>query len=339
MRVFLSTVARGAPVEQGGEIISVDWQKKQVLKRVPIFPTNPTVYDPNSRGSARGGRGIALLRNELLVATYHSLLGFDFDLKPTRTITNNHFAGLHEVKVVEDGIWVSATALGAVHKIDFNGKPVQSWWAHEDPLIQQRFDATPLVVNKQQDNRLAYLKSFSKIHLNNVEVCDGKVYVTLNNHGAIIRLFPTEVIACDPALKGCHNGLVTPPGELLVNDSHHHAVVVFSLHNGQVIRRIDLAEFPEVARIKGAPRGYKNISWSVRLQNLVRRKRVARPLFTRGMCRLDDSRVLIGISPATVLEIDYQRGKLLDHFQLSDKVNECVHGLEAAPSADFPHPI
>src|SRR6185369_5756225 len=97
MRVFLSTVARGAPVEQGGELISVDWQKKQVLKRVSIFPTDPPVYDPNSRGSARGGRGIALLPGELFVATYHSLLGFDFDLKPTRTITNHNFAGLHEV--------------------------------------------------------------------------------------------------------------------------------------------------------------------------------------------------------------------------------------------------
>ena len=30
MRVFLSTVVRGAPVEKAGELISLDWEKKQV---------------------------------------------------------------------------------------------------------------------------------------------------------------------------------------------------------------------------------------------------------------------------------------------------------------------
>ena len=48
---------------------------------------------------------------------------------------------------------------------------------------------------------------------------------------------------------------------------------------------------------------------------------------------------LIGISPATVLEVDFRLGRLLDHFQLSPYVNECIHGLEAAPSLDFPEEL
>jgi hypothetical protein len=62
MRVFVSTVVRGAPVEAGEELISLDWQKKKVLNRVPIFPTNPTIPDPNSRGGVRRGRGFHRLR-------------------------------------------------------------------------------------------------------------------------------------------------------------------------------------------------------------------------------------------------------------------------------------
>jgi hypothetical protein len=338
MRVFVSTVVRGAPVEAGGELISIDWQKKKVLKRVPIFPTNPTIPDPNARGGARGGRGIALLPNELFVACYHSLLGFDYDLNPTRRITNHQFAGLHEIKLVSDGIWVSSTPLGAAVKVDFNGNLQQAWWAHEDPVVQQRFKPPPLFVDKQQDNRLSYTENFSKLHLNNVEVHDGHVYVSLNNHGAVLRLYPTEIVAHDPALKGCHNGLVTDEDEILLNDSHGHTVIVFDLHSGHVKRRIDLASFPEVARLMRSGR-FKNVPWQVRARNFIARKRMARPLFTRGMCRLDGSRLLVGVSPATVLELDYKQGRLLDLCQLSDSPNECVHGLEAAPSVDFPYSL
>jgi hypothetical protein len=338
MRVYVSTVVRGAPVEQAGELISIDWDKKKILKRVPIFPTDPSIPGPNTRGGVRGGRGIVVLPKEVFVACYHSLLGFDHELSPTRKITNHQFAGLHEIKLVSDGIWVSSTPLGAAVKVNFDGALQQAWWAHEDPVVKERFRPAPLVVDKQKDNRMAYTENFSKLHLNNVEVHDGRVYVSINNHGAVLRLFPTEIVAHDPALKGCHNGLVTEDDEILLNDSHHHTVIVFDLHTGHVKREIDLSQLPEVARLAHA-RGFKNVPWQVRVRNFIIRKRMARPLFTRGMCRVDGSRLLVGVSPATVLELDYKEKRLLGLCQLSDSPNECVHGLEAAPSVDFPYSI
>src|ERR1051325_6947797 len=141
MRVFVSTVVRGTPTETGGgELLSLDWKTKRVLKRVPIAPTNPPIDDPNPRGGGRGGRGIVLLPDELFVASYHSLLGYDFDLNPTRRIDNHQFAGLHELKLVEDGIWACSTQLGCVIKVDFSGKLLDSWWAHEDPLVLEKFN-------------------------------------------------------------------------------------------------------------------------------------------------------------------------------------------------------
>lgn len=335
MRVFLSTVVRGAPLERAGELISLDWDRKKVLKRVPIVPTEPSIRDPNTRGGGRGGRGIVLLPDELFVASYHTLLGFDYDLNPTRRITNNNFAGLHEITLDGDGIWVSSTALGCVLKVDLQGRVKQQWWAHEDPVVQRQFAPAPLRVDKSQDNRLSYLADFSRVHLNNVVVHEGRVYVCFNHHGAVLRLFPTEVVAHDPALKGCHNGVVTHDEKMLINDSHHHRIVVCDLKTGRVSKRIDLIEFPEVAALATASR-IKDVAPWVRLRNFIIRKRMTRPLFTRGMCLLDRSRVLVGVSPASVLEIDYEKSRLLDHFTLSQSANECVHGLEAKPSVDFP---
>jgi hypothetical protein len=338
MRVFLSTVVRGAPMEKAGELISLDWDKKQVLGRTPIFPSNPTLEDPNARGGGRGGRGIALLRDELFVASYHTLHGFDYGLKPTRAFTDRNFAGLHEIKAVEDGLWTSSTALGCVQKVRFDGSIGESWWAHDDPLVEREFPSPRLAVDKTADNRLAHLENLSKLHLNNVEVHRGRIYVCFNNHGAVLRLFPTEIVSRDPALKGCHNGLVTDDGEMVINDSHNHAVVVLDLNSGRVKRRIDLAGFAAVAELMKLTQ-CRDISWRVRLENFVRHQRVARPLFTRGMCRLDESRLLVGVSPATVLELDYKQERLLSMCQLSHSANECVHGLEAAPSVDSPFTI
>jgi len=335
MRVYFSTVVRGAPLENAGELVALDWDRRQVLGKVPVFPTDPAMTDPNTRGGGRGGRGIVLRPGEVWVASYHRLLGFTPDLQPVRTITNNNFAGLHELKLVDDSVWTSSTPLGCVQQVGFDGAVRAQWWAHDDPLVQREFPAAPLTVDKTQDNRLRYLADFSKYHLNNVEVFDGRVYVCFNNHGAVLRLFPTEIISRDPALKGCHNGLVTEDGEILLNDSHQHTVVVLDRESGRLKKRINLIEFPEVARLARLA-GVKNVSPWVRFRNLLIRKRMTRPLFTRGMCRLDDARLLVGVSPATVLEIDYKKSRLLGMFQYSTSANECIHGLEAAPSVDFP---
>ncbi len=339
MRVYLSTVIRGASLEQGGELIALDWDAKKVIARRPLCPPDPRIHDPNPRGGTRGGRGIVLLPDELLVATYHSLLGFDYELKPTRIITNKNFAGLHELKLVEDGLWVTSTPLGVLLKVDLEGNSLQEWWAHDDLVVQREFGAQALPIQKSGDNRLAGMTDsvMSKLHLNNVEVYDGRVYVALNNQGAILRLFPTEVLLHHPSMKGCHNGLVARDGELLLNNSHDHMLIVFDMHTGEIRRQIDLASFSQVAPLLRA-RQYQNVSWPSRLKQFLLRKRLSRPLFTRGMCLLDDTRVMVGVSPASVLEVDYKRGRLIDLMQCSEAVNECVHGLEAIPSVDFPGP-
>jgi hypothetical protein len=340
MKVFVSTVLRGAPIERGGELLVLDWDKKKVLGRTFVAPPAPTVSDTNTRGGFRGGRGIVVLPDELFVATYHTLLGYTWDLKPTRHISHHNFSGLHELKLVPDGIWASSTPLGAVIKVGLDGQPLAEWWAHDDPVIQQEFHAPVLTIDKKADNRLAVVEdaSKSKLHLNNVEFHNGRVYISLNKHGAVVRLFPTEIIAHRPEFKGCHNGLVTAGEELLLNDSHHHTVIVFDLHTGAIKRTINLADFAEVQKLLAASR-YKNVPWHIRLRNFLIRKRMSRPLFTRGMCLLDDRRALIGVSPASVLEIDFQAGKLLSLFQLSDAVNDCVHGLEAVPSVDYAYRV
>jgi len=110
---------------------------------------------------------------------------------------------------------------------------------------------------------------------------------------------------------------------------------VFDLRTGAVKRRIDLAGFPPLAKL-ATIRACRDVTWSLRFKNFFTRQRIARPLFTRGMCRLDGSR-----HPRRHLAghgggVGLQAGSLARLCQLSHSANECVHGLEAAPSVDFP---
>ena len=52
-----------------------------------------------------------------------------------------------------------------------------------------------------------------------------------------------------------------------------------------------------------------------------------RPLFVRGM-DLMDSFLFIGVSPASILQIDIQKNKLTDIYTFSNDVNVCVHGIK-----------
>src|SRR6186997_3021254 len=139
MIVYFSTVVRSAPQQSGGELVKLDWDKRRVLARTPIVPTNPTVPDPNSRGSTRGGRGILVDRNYVYVASYHSILVFDHQLNFVRQVSHPLFVNIHEIAWDGDAIWVSSTSIDAAIKIDLQGNMLDSWWPREDPVTSGQF--------------------------------------------------------------------------------------------------------------------------------------------------------------------------------------------------------
>ena len=87
MDVFFSTVVREAPIENGGELVRVNWQSLQVEKTSPLTP-DEVANDPNPRGNTRGGRGIARVGDLLCVATYNSISVVDRDLTPVNKLSN-----------------------------------------------------------------------------------------------------------------------------------------------------------------------------------------------------------------------------------------------------------
>ena len=124
MIVYFDTVKRKRPVNEGGELIQMDWSSKRIINSLPIFPSKPDIHnDPNPRGNSRGGKGIIVSGDEILVGTYHTILVYDHHLNLKRTITNNLFVNIHEISLYGKNIWVSSTAIDCALLVTLKIRP------------------------------------------------------------------------------------------------------------------------------------------------------------------------------------------------------------------------
>ena len=319
MIVFFDTVRRKRPVHEGGELVKLDWRKKRVLSVRKIFPENPTIEnDPNPRGNSRGGKGILVTANEVFVGTYHTILVFDHNLNLLRTISNPLFVDIHEIALDQNDIWVSSTTIDAAIKVDQWGGGTGEFWPRENRKLQRELGLFPLAIDKSVDNRLLHLYSSlseqpGHVHLNSVTKCGSRTYVFLNRLGTLIQIVPeTKVIIQDLSLKGAHSPQIFDGGRRMwICGSFKRCLIEYDLHARKEIRRIELADFRLVRKwMKQYPDQPFN-----------------RSIFVRGLNIVDEHRLLVGVSPAAVLEVDALQSKLLDFFQYSQEVGDAVHGL------------
>lgn len=319
MIVYFDTVRRKRPIREGGELVQLDWETKKVRKKIPIFPTAPDIdHDPNPRGNTRGGKGILVTEQEVFVGTYHTILVFDHELNLLRKVANNLFVNIHEMCFAGQNIWVSATTIDCAILVDPNGNTIKTFWPREEKVLQERFALAPMTIDKTADNRLAYIHAElstkeSHTHLNAVVKSGAQTYILLNRQGAVVRIEPdVKVIIEDAALKGAHSPRISPDGEqMILCSSFTKSVLFFSIKTGKLLKKIDLLGFAEVAKLQ---QDHPDQPYN-------------KSIFVRGLDILDEGRILVGISPASILEIDTDKDKLLDFYRYTTDVGDAVHGL------------
>ena len=319
MFVFFDTVRRKKPVNDGGELIKMDWTSKRIMRVIPVFPTDPDIgNDPNPRGNSRGGKGIAISDSDLFVGTYHSILVFDFDLNLQRKITNNLFVNIHEICLAGEDIWVSPTAIDCAVMVNQKGETIKSWWPREETLLQKKFGLFPMEIEKEIDNRMLHLhaESSSKeshTHLNCITKHAEQTFVLLNKLGIFVQIEPEfRIVVEDQNIRGAHSAKITETGDqMLLCGSFNNSVMLYDLEDGCLINKIELLDFEEIRNLYDK---YPDEPYS-------------KSIFVRGLEIIDSGKVLVGISPASILEVDVLNNKLLDFYQYSFDVGDAVHGL------------
>lgn len=332
VKVYFSTVIRAAPIEQGGGVFLLDWQDKTIEAQKSIHPTSPEIQDPNPRGNTRGGRGIELRDDVVVVASYHTLKVYDRQLHHRSDVSHPLMAGLHEIRAGDRGqIAASSTAVDAVLVIDLaTRRAVKQYWPQEMPGFQRQLDLVPLGIDKQADNRTRFLErrhtqSPSHLHLNAVATWRGEVYALFNTFGVIANLDQDEIVIQDDALRHGHNLLVEEDGTAIANDTFGRAMRVYDLQTRTLERTIRLMRFGLVRRLV-LKHQLNYLARGVLKRFFFRELSAPRPVFVRGLDKLGDL-VFVGISPASILCIDWRSGELVGYYRYSADVAVCVHGL------------
>lgn len=333
-RVAFGTVVREAPLSEGGELVILNWEDKSIEAKVTIRPRNPTIgEDPDPQGNARGCRGVRWTDGTLIAASYHTLELYDEELNAVGEINDGLMVGLHEIELTDERtVWVTSTAIDAALEYDLENKTRRrAFWPREMEPLQEALGLIPMSLDKEADHRLTFLapskaNSESHLHLNAVEPHDGAVYGLSNAFGAVINFTTEEIVLRHEGLKKGHNLKILDDGLVLVNDTFGRAVRAYDLEQGTLRKSIDLTRYRWVRRLmrREAPKYWgtmalKKIGWV--------EGTVPRPLFVRGLA-LDGPHLFVGVSPAAILQINWETETLVDAYQYSTDVEECIHGLD-----------
>jgi hypothetical protein len=222
-----------------------------------------------------------------------------------------------------DNIWVSSTAIDAAVLVNREGVTLKSWWPRDERMLQEKYGLCPMVIDKNIDNRLMHIHAelsgkLHHTHLNSVVQSGGHIYVLMNKQGIVVQIEPeVKVVLEDSFIRGAHSPAVSIEGDrLLLCSSFEKSVLVYDLESGKAVQKIDLLNFAEVVNLHRAhPDQPFNQS-----------------IFVRGLEIIDEKRILAGISPAAIIEVDIDRGRLLDFYQYSTDVGDAVHGLAHLPT-------
>jgi hypothetical protein len=335
MDIYFSTICRYPTItDQAGELVKLNWESKQVVRKVLIEQKTLKFEDTNPRGNSKGGRGIAVIGNRVIVAGYCELQVYDADLNLLNAITHDQMAGIHEVFLESaNRLWVTSTTLNAALLVDIDtGEVLDQIWPQENPAFQARWALTPCCLDKNVDNRLRFIsndvfENKCHLHFNAITKWHGDYYGLFNRFGAIVNLSRDRVLVEDPSIRGAHNLLINEDGIIFVNDTRNQAVYLFDV-NGRLIKRINLLPFHD-ARLK--------VPW-YKVTNPVRRlvsrtgltsQQIVTVFHVRGL-DIRDELIFCGISPAAILCLNWQTGQLVDSFDYTDDIRIAIHGLKLA---------
>src|SRR5439155_20728732 len=123
MRLLATTVVRESTrgKQRTGFIYDVDWEARAVTRRLPVPEPNFPESDDNPRGGVRGGRGVAVTREGIVVANYDTLYRYDDDWNVLDSLSHPLFVGMHEIDWDGRHVWIAATGLDAVLKATLDG--------------------------------------------------------------------------------------------------------------------------------------------------------------------------------------------------------------------------
>jgi hypothetical protein len=336
MRVIATTVVRESirGKQKTGYIYDIDWDALAVRTRLAVPDPSYPESDDNPRGGVRGGRGVAVTKDGILVANYDTVYTYDDEWKCLDSYSHPLFIGTHEVDWDGQHLYMAATGIDVVLRYDPKTRQVETAWDPHGPELAERFKirTRPHAVDGTVDYRVRQAPILDECHINGVTRSGD---ATIVNCGLVRRRPSTAVRSVRKLRRRLgieqkrenrkHSGESwvvrvngTATSDVLLQMANHD----FPTHNGQLLpdRRIVVNDSTNNTVRVFTPDGQKELF-----------QKQMPGTWLRGLEPVEGSRVLLGTAPATVVLLDVESGETLGSLKLSDNPNEAIHGLTVCP--------
>jgi len=136
-RLLISTSCRHtAPNQPSGHLFVFDLDKKALLRICDIIEPPYRDVDPNPRGGFRGLKGISIAGDRIAIANASTVFVYDRNWKPLAHFWHPSCAGIHDIFLMKEKVWVSSSRNDLLICLDFNGRIVSYLDIRCFPLIQ-----------------------------------------------------------------------------------------------------------------------------------------------------------------------------------------------------------
>ena len=367
MRFLISTTCRKASLnESSGHLYVFDSDEWKTIQKGSIIEPPFREFDPNPRGGIRGGKGIAITKDHLLLSNAVAVFHFNHDWILQNVITHPSCAGIHDILLDSNQhLWVTSARNDLLFKFNLTGDlldfynfrdKTNPWYSSiywnrslltQEDIIEGRTDF--------RDPRTHSQSFFDSTHVNGIcSQLDGSILVSLglvvSNSFSVLSHIKEFLIR-----KGYWD-LIIRINKFIINlfslKKKFHSELIFTLKNGKSvvvcfspgaipkpcfeIKNLNVPSHSLLARPDGSVL-YLNTSAG----ELVHfRPAEQQPLsltrisstFLRGITHLSNNHYLIGTQNKLYL-FNLDTLCIENSFKLSDNLNEIVFSIHKYPES------
>ncbi|MQC27341.1 MAG: hypothetical protein DWG76_07855 [Chloroflexi bacterium] len=313
--ILATSVIRGADKGIHGGVYLIDLESGHFER---VLDWNQQDIDWSGRGGARGLRGIAIRGREIYLAASDELFVYGPDFRLLASYRNPHLNLCHEISISGNTLYLTSTGHNTVLAFDMDTKRFTR--GYHARLTTRRYAlyrrGLPLLPRLRSFDPNAEpplpLVGKDSLHINNVHVSEGVVYVSGTRARHIFSIADGKLGVYARVPFSAHNAQ-PHRGGVLINDTAR-ARLAFLDRRGRLQTEYPVHAYP-----------------ADQLENVPASERLARQGFARGLAFTDGGLLIAGSSPATINVFEWGHPQPLKTITLTHDVTNAIHGLEIWP--------
>jgi hypothetical protein len=372
-RLLITTACRKAKFDEpSGHLYVVDLDNWKVTQRGSIIEPPYREIDPNPRGGFRGGKGIAIFENQIIMANSVCAFRFNKNWELLRIISHPSCSGIHDILIDSDhNLYVTSARNDLLFKFDLDGNLIEYYYFRQNPAnhainqwVRPEILSIEEIAGGQidfRDPRTHKITSHDSVHINSIsQLPDGSLLTSLGLVvGSEFSLFMEIkdqlskyglwpwIIRANQYIRNFFSFEKEQHSDLIIQPAKGKSIVVRIFHNGDIVPCLVLeqATVPGhsiLARSDGTAI-YLNTSFGNIIHfkpengRIISKTKVSTQ-FLRGIVHLSDDEIIVG-SQNNLLWFSLQTREIRKQITLSDNLNEAVFSIHEFPETFSLPPI